>query len=303
MIIFDKDILKKIDIFFGLDNEEIRAISKISRVKNFGKNESIFSVGDLRSDFYIIVVGSVSITNKSNQVLYLMQEGDFISEASLISDDITKHTSNATTLSDSKIICISREDFMSIFKEFPDMCFRVLSNIIRLMKDRILHLNNKLSTAHITGNIVALYGHDLNKTLDLVFDKVLEVLPVKNIFVFSFLNNSLKPLKSINTINSPISSDIVSKLVADSQFLKNVIYSADSFILNDIKRGEVSDSIFAGSEGFIITPIFSNLSDKNSIIGFIILLDKIKNKRFSINNKILLNIVADHISPVIKNNI
>lgn len=104
-------------------------------VKNFKKSETIFDEGDCALYYFQIMKGSVKMFNLNDTGKEFTQgifcEGRGFGEPPLFIDE--EYPSSAVALEDSVIIKISKEKFLKILDEYPD----VQKSILRLMAKRV----------------------------------------------------------------------------------------------------------------------------------------------------------------------
>lgn len=104
-------------------------------VKNFKKAETIFDEGDCALYYFQVMKGSVKMFNLNDTGKEFTQgifcEGRGFGEPPLFIDE--QYPSSAVALEDSVIIKISKEKFLKILDEYPD----VQKSILRLMAKRV----------------------------------------------------------------------------------------------------------------------------------------------------------------------
>lgn len=135
-------ILKEIDIFKGLTDDELNLISDITKTRVFKKNTQIFSKGDENFAMYILKEGCVDvfILTESGKELILstLGAGDYFGELSLL--DEAPISANITTTMDCSVITIHKVDFFQIMKRNPNILFNVVSHLcstVRSLTDKV----------------------------------------------------------------------------------------------------------------------------------------------------------------------
>jgi len=136
------EILKEIDIFKGLTDDDLNLISNITKTRVFKKNTQIFSKGDENFAMYILKEGSVDvfILTESGKELILstLGAGDYFGELSLL--DEAPISANITTIMDCSVITIHKVDFFQIMKRNPNILFNVVSHLcskVRTLTDKV----------------------------------------------------------------------------------------------------------------------------------------------------------------------
>lgn len=130
-------IIKKIDIFHDLNEEEFNLISEITRTKFIKKNTLIFSKGDENNAMYILKEGAVdvSILTESGKELILstLHEGGYFGELSLL--DGANISANITATTDVVVIIIQKEDFFQIMERNVAIFSNVLSHLCTKVRE------------------------------------------------------------------------------------------------------------------------------------------------------------------------
>ena len=118
----------------GVDS--LKKLSEDRDVRLYKKKDDIFTEGSYPKGIYFVNKGKVKIykTNGAGKELIteLHKEGDFFGYLSLLQDE--KHTSTATTLEDSQIYMIPKEDFFALIyknSEVSKKFIEILSNNLR----------------------------------------------------------------------------------------------------------------------------------------------------------------------------
>ncbi len=138
----DIRILKKIDIFHGLADEEFSIIAEVIKTRFVKKNMLIFSKGDDNHSMYIIKDGSmdVSILTESGKELILstLSEGDYFGELSLLDGALI--SANITATQDSVLLSIHKDSFFQIMEKNT----AILSNVISHLCSKVRGLTEKV---------------------------------------------------------------------------------------------------------------------------------------------------------------
>lgn len=147
----------KVSIFSVLTPEQLGRLTEKIAHKNFKKGQIIFFEGDVSDKLYVINKGKIKIFKYTRegkeQILYLLSEGDFVGDLSLLKKDEFKF--NAEALEDSNICILTKDDFDGIIKETPEIGLQIL----QVVYDRIVKLENliqSLSTKDIEARIAGL---------------------------------------------------------------------------------------------------------------------------------------------------
>ena len=78
------ELLKKVGLFFRLSSHNLNKIAKIAYIKNYRKEEKIFSEGDAGDKLYIVSFGVIKIFKVSTggriKTMALLKIGDLFGE-------------------------------------------------------------------------------------------------------------------------------------------------------------------------------------------------------------------------------
>ncbi len=129
------DILRKIDLFSSLTQDELQKLLKDISIENFRKNQTILYEENTSEFMYIILEGSVKAVQRTEEgkemVLAIHRAGDFFGEMSLIDNQTTPAT--VVAKEDSTIALVSKDIFYtSIVKQN-----KVLEKLLRILCSRL----------------------------------------------------------------------------------------------------------------------------------------------------------------------
>jgi CRP-like cAMP-binding protein/CheY-like chemotaxis protein len=125
--------------------ESLKKLSEERDIRNYKKKEDIYKEGSYPKGIYFINKGKVKTyqTNELGKELIteLHKEGDFFGYLSLLQDE--KYTSSATTLEDSEIYMIPKEDFFALIYKNAEVSRRfieILSDNLREKEKQLVKL-------------------------------------------------------------------------------------------------------------------------------------------------------------------
>ncbi|ADL68611.1 transcriptional regulator, Crp/Fnr family [Thermoanaerobacterium thermosaccharolyticum DSM 571] len=133
-----------VHIFKDLNEEELRAISGMTKEGFYAKGNIIINEGDRIDNIYIIHKGKIKVykinLDGKEQILYILKDGDTFGENSIFKEQ--KATFYAEAMDDVKLCLLSKEDFMGIISRNPEIALKImnyllerLQNIESLVKD------------------------------------------------------------------------------------------------------------------------------------------------------------------------
>lgn len=116
-------MLERIRLFANIPFECLLKLEKTSSLRKYPKNTILFMEGDDNAHLYIIKTGLVCIHTDDNEgrqlVLNYMGPGEYFGELSLL--DGKPRSASASTVEDSAILSISRENFRAFMREYPEL--------------------------------------------------------------------------------------------------------------------------------------------------------------------------------------
>lgn len=147
----------KISIFSVLQEKELQKITDLIIHRNYKKGQIICFEGDISDKLYIISSGKIKVFKYTKegkeQILYILSEGDFIGDLSLLKRSEFKF--NAEALESVGVCTLAKKDFDNILKTNPEIALKILE----VVHDRIMRLEDlvqSLSTNDIEARIAGL---------------------------------------------------------------------------------------------------------------------------------------------------
>ncbi len=114
--------LKKIHLFYGLDDNELAVIAEKLDESFVPKDGVVFKQGDRATSFYLIYNGSVRIARKQQgkeiQLARLVKD-DYFGEMALVVNRLRSATVTATT--DTLLLVLPRDHFRQLYKQAPHL--------------------------------------------------------------------------------------------------------------------------------------------------------------------------------------
>jgi len=131
-------LLKGVDLFSSLSDEQIDLISEMAIEKSYSKDDNVIVEDDESNHgFFLIAEGELKVylcgSDGRETILSFLEKGDFFGEMSLI--DGEPRSASVKSCSTSKLILIRREDFLVQLERFPDLAMSLMSELsLRLRK-------------------------------------------------------------------------------------------------------------------------------------------------------------------------
>ncbi len=147
------DILKNVELFKGLNDEELQEIAALGTVNSYSKGDVIFEEDSEGKNFFVVTSGTIAI-NKNvaggrKRNLSNLQEGDIFGELALF--DSQPRSADAEAVEDSEMITFSNEQFRKLLKNNLIIAFIIQTRIIRVMCKRLRDTDEMLKEGVIWG--------------------------------------------------------------------------------------------------------------------------------------------------------
>jgi CRP-like cAMP-binding protein len=141
------EILRKIKLFQGLQDDELREISKLCKEETFPKDTVIFREGAFGDKCYILTKGEVRISKMipgvGEEALAVLKPGDYFGEMALIDDFPRSAYSIANT--DVSLLTISKSNLDELLFFNKEMAFKLLWTFCRTLSERLRETNEKIA--------------------------------------------------------------------------------------------------------------------------------------------------------------
>lgn len=118
----------RVPVFSPLDSAELRQVVSLIVQKKFSKDAFIFMEGDIPQDFFIVSRGKVKVYGYSpegrEQIMYVLNEGDFFGARNLVSDKEADIYAQAMT--DTVLCTIDKGKFRELLVKYPAMSLKIM---------------------------------------------------------------------------------------------------------------------------------------------------------------------------------
>jgi len=130
-------MLSQILLFSSLSEEELRTLESHAVQKTYRKNTIVIEKGDDSTSLYVLVSGKVRIYVADNEgkevVLNLLDvPGACFGELALVGD--TERTASVMTMEDSKLLVISKQDFLKCLGGNPQIALTLIHQLVGQVK-------------------------------------------------------------------------------------------------------------------------------------------------------------------------
>jgi len=123
--------LQRVPLFSGFNEDELRRIAELSRIREVAAGAVITQIGDAGDSFFIIIDGMAAVRTPVGTGSQL-QPGDCFGEMSLVDGEPRSATIVATT--DLRVLVVDRAHFWRLLDETPELMRRILTILSRRVR-------------------------------------------------------------------------------------------------------------------------------------------------------------------------
>jgi len=131
------DSLRAIPLFSRVKEEDLARIADLLIERRFPKHKTIVEEGLPGDYMYIISEGRVQVSKLSDdgreKILDFFEKGAFFGEMSLLDD--APRSASVRALTDTRILALSRSDFLAEMRRTPDVAMAVVQELTRRLRD------------------------------------------------------------------------------------------------------------------------------------------------------------------------
>jgi CRP/FNR family transcriptional regulator, cyclic AMP receptor protein len=131
------DTLRAIPLFSRVKEEDLARIADLLIERRFPKHKTIVEEGLPGDYMYIISEGRVQVSKLSDdgreKILDFFEKGAFFGEMSLLDD--APRSASVRALTDTRILALSRSDFLAEMRRTPDVAMAVVQELTRRLRD------------------------------------------------------------------------------------------------------------------------------------------------------------------------
>lgn len=129
-------ILQDIPLFSELSVDELRKITKLSRLENYKTNEYVFHEGEEFKGIYIVIKGMVKIFKISPQgkeyILHLLTKPHLFGDVPLFTGGDCP--ASVQVMEDTTLLFIPKNEFLKLLEENPKLSFKIMSGFAKRLK-------------------------------------------------------------------------------------------------------------------------------------------------------------------------
>lgn len=181
-----EDCVELVTIFQNLSKTDKDTIATLVTHHHYTSGEYLFSAGDAADALLIVAHGQAKVfqmaANGKEQMLRILQTGDFDGEAALFSN--SDHNSFAQALMDTDVCQISRQDFQKLMQKTPEMAV----NMVNALGRRIAQLEQQTTEVTTSSVESRLASYLLETSAGL--DEEVFTLPLKKKDIATYLGTT-----------------------------------------------------------------------------------------------------------------
>jgi CRP/FNR family transcriptional regulator/CRP/FNR family cyclic AMP-dependent transcriptional regulator len=149
------DMLKGVDLFSSLTDEQIEKMGSLAIENHYKRDQSIILEDDsVNQALFLIAEGEVKVymsgSDGRETILSLLGPGDFFGEMSLLDGD--PRSASVKSVSNAIVLVIRRDDFISLLFKYPDLSMSLLEEMSRRLRKANRQIGS-LSTLTVYGRI------------------------------------------------------------------------------------------------------------------------------------------------------
>jgi len=144
--------LEGTELFGGLSPDFLARVKGLAKVCNFSANESIFYEGDPAENIFLLREGKVELTYSLPQdptteirITHILPGGNFAWSALAKGETLSSH---ARALADSTAFKIPAAALHTLFREFPDAGYEVMTRLAQQILERLRETRKELRWLH-----------------------------------------------------------------------------------------------------------------------------------------------------------
>jgi len=116
------EALRRVSIFQDVELAKLRLLAFISKRMRFQPGEHVCTQGETGDSAFVIMNGQADVvvrTTQGERVVASLGESDIVGEIAVLCD--VPRTATVTATSDLTVLAVSKENFLKLVREFPEM--------------------------------------------------------------------------------------------------------------------------------------------------------------------------------------
>ena len=132
-----EDTLARVDLFIGLEKKDLQVLAKSCQERKYSAGSKLISQGDTGVGLYVIINGTVRITQANNpdraeEELGIAGKGSVLGEMALL-DDLPR-SATVTAIDDVTALLLPIWDIRTILQSHPEIAVKLLGVLSRRLR-------------------------------------------------------------------------------------------------------------------------------------------------------------------------
>lgn len=153
--------LKNINLFHGMSEDQMRMVEQRTVMSEVRRKEVLYLPGDAGDRIYLLKRGVVKISTLDDEgreiILALLRRGEAFGEEAALEDAPRDHMAEA--YEDALICFITKQDFLDMLRNQPDLAFKVTKLLgfrLKTFRNRVENLLFKGAPARLAATLLEL---------------------------------------------------------------------------------------------------------------------------------------------------
>ena len=125
-------LLQEVEVFEFTSTEDLTHVASIADEVTYSADETIFKEESVANSMYIVIKGKVRLHKNGSNVM-IAEDRDVFGTWALFDDEPNVVT--ATTLEDSRLLTIEKEDFLDLLADNSRIVESTLKSIVKRLRD------------------------------------------------------------------------------------------------------------------------------------------------------------------------
>ena len=144
------DKVKSCNIFTALTDWELEQLASTARIMHVDKGALLITENTESREVFMVLQGRVEVAItvpgvQQKETIAIMQRGELFGELVLLGRN--RRSASATSKEECELICWNRDDLLKLFKANHHIGYQVMTQIARVLADRLYSTNMGLRTA------------------------------------------------------------------------------------------------------------------------------------------------------------
>lgn len=129
------DALRRVPLFRGIDATKLRLLAFISDRTHFAPGEELCRQGEEGDSAFIILEGEADIrvsTPDGERTVARLGQHSIVGEIAILCD--VPRTATVVAATEMDVLTVSKDDFLRLLKEFPDMSLEVMRTLAQRLE-------------------------------------------------------------------------------------------------------------------------------------------------------------------------